>query len=322
MSEPRNYPSRGLSLPRSLRIWLTLSLPLAFLCLLDFSVLKAQSAAEQPRVLTLPIHETFEDTNWTTHGWYDSPRIETATAEKAEGQRACVWHWRKKGDVLPGGKGGRILFEPTEHVTLSFAIKHSDNWTWTGVDWHPHEMHFMTTQDTPFWGPAYTYLTLYVEVVNGVPRLGMQDSRNIDTTARSQDLVGVTEKRAVAGGNGDPDGHGKGDLYRAGEGWRNGRDLSADKVYFSSEKGPYYEGDWHRVKAHFELNSIKDGKSMRDGVAQYWYDGKLLMDFHDVVFRTAANPDMKLNQFLMLPYYGPGVPHEQSIWVDDLEITK
>jgi hypothetical protein len=29
---------------------------------------------------------------------------------------------------------------------------------------------------------------------------------------------------------------------------------------------------------------------------------------------------MKIDQFLMAPYYGPGVPHAQQIWIDDLRI--
>ena len=58
----------------------------------------------------------------------------------------------------------------------------------------------------------------------------------------------------------------------------------------------------------------------RDGVIQYWFDGELIMDFHDVVFRTGAHPGMKIDQFLMAPYFGPGVPHAQTVWIDDLTI--
>ena len=59
---------------------------------------------------------------------------------------------------------------------------------------------------------------------------------------------------------------------------------------------------------------------IKDGVLQYWFDSKLIMDYRDVVFRTGQHPDMKINQFLMAPYFGPGVPHEQWIWIDDLRI--
>lgn len=28
-----------------------------------------------------------------------------------------------------------------------------------------------------------------------------------------------------------------------------------------------------------------------------------------------------ISRDIVLPYFGPGVPHEQKIWVDDLKIT-
>lgn len=58
-----------------------------------------------------------------------------------------------------------------------------------------------------------------------------------------------------------------------------------------------------------------------DGVIKYWFDGELVIDHEDVVFRTGQHPDMKIDQFMMAPYYGPGVPHPQTIWVDDIRIT-
>jgi len=70
-----------------------------------------------------------------------------------------------------------------------------------------------------------------------------------------------------------------------------------------------------------DLNSVVDGIGVRDGVLQYWFDGELLMDYDDVVFRTGRHPDMKINQFMMAPYFGPGVPHEQKIWIDELRIS-
>ena len=151
-------------------------------------------------------------------------------------------------------------------------------------------------------------------------RLAIQDGLNLDESRVGQNLVGVTEKRAMAGGNGDSDGHGPGDCYRAGDHHANSKVWKADQVYLGDNPGPRYKGDWHHVRAKFQLNSVQDGKGAKDGVLQYWFDDKLLLDHHDVVFRTGQHPNMKINQFLMLPYYAPGVPHEQSIWVDDLRI--
>lgn len=270
---------------------------------------------------TLLFEELFEDTNWAARGWYDGPNMRITADEHIPGSKhSCVWHWRKKGDVGPEGRGARVRLEPVTNVILSFHIKHSADWRWTGVDWHPHEFHFVTDVDPPFIGPAHTHLTFYIEAVNGKPRLGIQDGRNIDEARIGQNLVELTEKRAVAGGNGDSDGCGNGTCYRVGDHHANGKHWDADEEYFSDKPGAYYKGEWHHVKAKFQLNTVRNGKGMKDGILQYWFDGKLIMDYHNVVFRTGQHPGMKINQFLMLPYFGPGVPHEQRIWIDDLRI--
>ncbi len=272
--------------------------------------------------LTVLFEESFEDRDWTARGWYDNPGMKITGREHIlDSGHSCIWHWKRAGDIHPEGRGARVLIPPVESVTLSFHIKHSDNWDWTGVNWHPHEMHFMTTENGSYHGPAFSHLTFYVEVVGGRPRLAIQDGQNIDQARAGENLVGVTESRAVAGGNGDSDGYGEG-YYKNDDVYWNGKHWETEEVYFSDEPGPRYKGDWHRIKAHFKLNSVVDGKGVCDGVLQYWYDGELIMDYRGVLFRTGRHPEMKINQFLMLPYFGPGVPHEQRIWIDELKITR
>lgn len=265
--------------------------------------------------------EPFEDEDWASRGWYDGPHMAITPAEHIEGSNsACVWHWEKAGDIGPRGGGARVHLPPVEDVTLAFHIKHSDNWTWTGVNWHPHEFHRITSADWEYVGPAATHLTFYVEVVNGVPRVAIQDGSNIEESRVGQNLVGVTEARAVAGCNGDSDGHGEGDCYRSGDGHANGKFWEPEQVCFGDEPGAHYKGDWHHVRVRYRLNSVVDGVGLGDGVIEYWFDGALIIDLRDVVFRTGQHPDMKINQFLVAPYFGPGVPHEQRIWIDDLRI--
>ncbi|MEA2062143.1 MAG: hypothetical protein U9P14_00470 [Gemmatimonadota bacterium] len=273
---------------------------------------------------TVLFEEKFEDYEFSSRGWYDNPQMEITPLEHIEGSlRSCEWRWDRAGDVGVQGRGGRVLFDPVEGVTLSFHIKHSDNWAWTGVNWHPHEFHFITNVDGSHIGPAYTHITFYIEVVNGKPRLGIQDGRNIDESRIKENLVGVTENRSVAGCNGDSDGYGDGSCYKSGSVHWNGKCWDTEEVYFSDDTlDARYKGNWHHVKAHFQLNSIVDGKGINNGVLQYWYDGELIMDYHDVLFRTGRHPTMKINQFLMAPYFGTGVPHAQKIWIDDLKIIK
>jgi len=291
----------------------------ACLCVILAAIVLIAAKGHAAEILLF--EELFEDTDWTSRGWYDGAHMEITSEEHIEGsEHSCVWHWRKKGDIGTEGGGARALFEPVTNVTLSFYMKHSANWTWTGVNWHPHEFHFITDVDDRYIGPAYTHLTFYIEVVNGVPRIAVQDGRNVDEERIGENLVGVTENRSVAGCNGDSDGYGNGTCYRNGEVHWNGKHWEPDGVHFGDEPGPYYKGDWHHVVAKLQLNSVVDDVGVKDGVLQYWFDDVLIMDYHDVVFRTGQHPDMKINQFLMAPYFGPGVPHEQWIWVDDLRI--
>lgn len=298
-----------------------------FLSLTLLLLLAGGCAAQSPTALpalpepVLLFEEHFEDRNWEARGWYDSPRMPITDQEHVPGSaHACLWHWPEAGAVNIEGGGARLPLPPVESVTLEFYIKHSANWQWTGVPWHPHEFHFVTNADPDFVGPAHTHLTFYVEVVNGRPRLAIQDGANINEARVGQNLVGVSEARAVAGCNGDTDGYGQDNCYQSGSIHANGKYWQTEEVYFGDGAGPRYKGDWHQVRARFKLNSIKDGVGMKDGELQYWYDGKKILDERRVVFRTGQHPDMKIDQFLMTPYYGPGVPHEQRIWIDELRL--
>jgi hypothetical protein len=301
--------------------WLCLIAAALFAGCLQGPPSAAQPAAEVPAERVL-FEEPFEDTDWEARGWYDGPAMEITAAEHIEGsEHSCVWHWTGAGEISPAGRGARVHLEPVSSVTLSYYVKHSADWTWTGVGWHPHEFHFITDVDPEYIGPAYTHLTFYVEAVDGEPRVAIQDGMNLDEGRIGEDLVGVTEQRAVAGGNGDSDGYGAGDCYPVEDRHANGKSWGPGEVYFGDDRGPRYKGDWHHVRVRLVLNTVRDGVGQRDGVLQYWYDDEPLMDYRDVVFRTGQHPDMRINQFLMAPYYGPGVPHEQTIWIDDLRIT-
>lgn len=55
--------------------------------------------------------------------------------------------------------------------------------------------------------------------------------------------------------------------------------------------------------------------------ARGWYDGKLVVEHTDVILRSTDFPNMKFNQFLMAPYFGPGLlPHAQKLWIDEMVV--
>jgi len=47
----------------------------------------------------------------------------------------------------------------------------------------------------------------------------------------------------------------------------------------------------------------------------------LILDRHDILFRTGAHPTLQFNQFLIAPYIGDGSPADQYMWVDNLRLA-
>jgi len=58
-----------------------------------------------------------------------------------------------------------------------------------------------------------------------------------------------------------------------------------------------------------------------DGVLQYWFNGTLVIDRHDVMLRTGARPALSFAQFIIGPYIGVGSPVDQYMWIDNLTIA-
>jgi len=266
--------------------------------------------------------EGFEDASFAARGWYDSTGAALSSTEKYAGTRSFECHFAAGARSCTGGSPRRHSITATDSTYLSFYIKHSASWVGSGRAYHPHMFHFVTNLDPMYVGPAYTYLTTYIEELGGVPRLLIQDGRNIDETRVGVDLTNITENRAVAGCNGDSDGHGSGDCYPSGSVHWNGKVWSPGQKYFDDTPGsPRYKGDWHLVEAYFKLNTIVNGKGAKDGVLRYWYDGNLIMNHTNVVMRTGAHPTMMFNQFMMTPYIGDGSPVDQAFWIDNLMIA-
>jgi len=268
--------------------------------------------------------EKFEDTNFAARGWYDLPAgmaTGVTTAEHIPGSaHSLVIHF-PQGTTTPT-VAGRHLFAETGAVYFRYWIKYSANWVGSGQSYHPHEFLFITNEDPAYVGPAFTHLTTYVEhnyQNGGYARLAAQDGINIDQTRIGADLTSVTELRAVSGCNGNGDGT-PGDCYSTGTAYNNGKTWSSAQAVFLPNPGPGYKNDWHQVEAYFKLNSIQGGKGQLDGVAQYWFDGQLVIDRHNVLLRTGVHTGMLFNQFLMAPYIGDGSPVDQTAWLDDLVV--
>jgi len=284
---------------------------------------QSKSVSDEQGAKDVFLEELFEDTNFSDRGWYDNTALILSEKEHIPGsKRSAEFHFKQGAKTPDSGSAIRHKFPETESVYVSFYVKYSENWEGSNKPYHPHEIYLLTNKDDAWAGPAYSHLTAYIEQNEGEPLLAVQDGKNIDEANINADLTDKTESRAVAGCNGNTDGTGKTECYRAGKVHYNGKTWRAGDILFSDERGKNYKGDWHFVEALFKLNSIQDGKGIPDGVVKYWLDGKLIINHEKVLLRTGSHPDMKFNQLLLSPYIGDGSPVDQTTWMDNLTVAR
>src|SRR5205807_5002954 len=156
----------------------------------------------------------------------------------------------------------------------------------------------------------------------GIRRLALQDNKTINTSYGSPpiDLTAITENRSVAGCNGVVEINIVTTCFNMPP-WYNDKELSAPQVWFQPNPGTGYKGNWNHVEVYFQLNSIAGGIGLTDGVMQYWFNGVLVLDRHDILFRTGARPTINFHQFQIAPYIGDGSPVDQYMWVDNLTLA-
>ena len=235
------------------------------------------------------LSESFEDADLARRSWYDGTTFRIA-GDAVAGKGCIEYEWPDHQSGVKGSSPVRRLFEATDEVSIRFYLKVSKGWSWSGRNYHPHLTHFLTTENSKWHGPAASHLTLYIEPAGGKLRLAAQDIQNKDM----------------------PHGLTQGPL----RGGYNGQFYDSQEVLFKDDR-------WHCVEAYFKLNTldVENDRPNRDGIVRGWFDGKLVVEHTDVVLRSTDFPKMKFNQFLMAPYFGPGLlAHAQKLWIDELAV--
>ena len=274
---------------------------------------------------TLLFQEDFENSNLASRGWYDNTGSVVSTVEHIAGSTSSAQYRFTAGATSPTSGGAqRHKFTPTNSFYLSYYVKYSANWVGSNHTYHPHEFQVMSTLDADYDGPSNGYMVLYIEhsyQSGGKPRLGMQDNKSVNSSLGTPpyNLVGVTENRSTAGCNGIAEPNMLWECYDAGGYWYNLKQ-QLGPVVFQPNAGPGYKNNWNFVEAYFQLNTIANGIGQADGVMQYWFNGTLIIDRHDMLFRTGAHPTLQFNQFLIAPYIGDGSPVDQSMFIDNLRV--
>ena len=275
---------------------------------------------------TLLFSENFEDSNIGSRGWYDNTGAVISTVEHITGSTASAqYHWTQ-GATSPAGNGAqRHLFPASNSVYLSYYVKYSANYVGSGQDYHPHEFYILSTMDDQYDGLSDNYMDIYIEqnyLNGGRPVIAMQDNKMVNSSygALPHSLVGVTENRSTAGCNGMVESNMYSECFDFGSYWYNLKHQMGP-VTFQPNPGTGYKNTWNYVEAYVQLNTITNGKGNADGVMQYWFNGQLVIDRHDILFRTGQNPNLQLNQLVIAPYIGDGSPADQYMWIDNLRVA-
>ena len=288
--------------------------------------LTVQSTPPPPPGGTLLFEEDFENTSIASRGWYDNTSIQLSTTEHIAGSNSSAQYRFLAGATTPmSGNAQRHKFTPSNSFYLSYYVKYSTNWVGSGKAYHPHEFYAMSNLDGDWDGPSNAYMTVYVEQNyqnGGKPAMYIQDNKSINTTSGSlpNNLVGVTENRSTSGCNGISESAWSVVSCFNAPPWYNAKGMIGP-VVFQPNPGTGYKNNWNFVEAYFQLNTIVNGIGQANGVMQYWFNGSLIIDRHDILYRTGAHPTLQFSQFLIAPYIGDGSPVDQSMWVDNLRVA-
>jgi len=277
---------------------------------------------------TVLLQENFADAAFAARGWYDNPDMPVTSAQHMPGATSALEIHMPPGAVYAQfGTAARHAFQPTSTLYISYWVKYSANWVGSASMDHPHEFYVLSNQDGQYAPLANDWLTAYIETnfVNGAgaPRLTLQDNlainRSMGTTPLN--LIGVTENRSVSGCNGIMETNLFSECY--GSGTYNDKQFNrGGTVAFQAQPGAAgYKSNWNHVEVYEQMNSVVGGVGVPDGVLQYWFNGTLVIDRHDVVLRTGARPNLSFAQFVIGPYIGVGSPVDQYMWIDNLTIA-
>ena len=256
----------------------------------SFILLIALTSGYQEKTqMNILFEEAFDNANLGQRGWYDGTACRIAE-NSAKGLGCIEYEWITNNQKVQGSSPFRHLFKPRQEVYIRYYLRLSEDWEWSGRNYHPHLTHFMTTENSEYHGPAASHLTLYIEPVNGKLRLAATDIQNKDM----------------------PHGLTQGEL----RGGYNGKLYDSEEILFNDDA-------WHCVEAYFKLNSLdmENDQPEEDGIVRGWFDGEMVIDYTDVILRSTDFPNMKINQFLMAPYFSPGLLNNaQKLWIDELVV--
>ncbi len=274
---------------------------------------------------TLLFSEDFENTSFTSRGWYDGGTCSITTSEYQSGTHSAQFVFTAGASTPSSPYAGamRKLFTASDGVYLDYYIKYPTGWQEQSGNYGHHELYVASDADDTYTSLAFAHTMAYIEHwgTSGsstalTPHMTIQDGANINQSQIGVDLTATTENRSANGCNGllDSSFFSYLNCYDSGSGtYWNGKLKGAATASMSLNS-------WHHVQAYFKMNSVTANKGNADGTMAYWLDGVQQFRSDAVLFRTNQHATMKFNQFIIAPFMGNGAPRAQTFYIDNLKV--
>lgn len=264
----------------------------------------------------LLLREGFEHEGGLGAGWYDNVHVDTSRAVQApEGGRAAEFRFAAGASEPFSGGPSRRLFPPSDAIQISYWVRYGPEWPLATSRDLLLQCLVMTDGDDRLQAPSSTHLTCAIGISGATPFVSLQDTLNIDAERIGQDLGGITERRAVAGGNSPPVAGAESGYYR-----RADRSFANVTRFLAPDGVLLGQAGWHRIDVRLRLNGIVGGRAVADGRIACQVDGRTVLDRSDVLLRTAEHPAMRFNQMIIGPWM-EAAPAALTFWIDDLTVT-
>lgn len=271
----------------------------------------------------LLISETFVDNNWTSRGWYDGTNS-TGVVSGGYSGNALRWNWASSAQRPEGFSIVRRQFPASDEFLIEYYVKYEDGWQGSGLNWHPHLIHILSTDDDVYQGLSRANSGLYFESLannsypyTNYPQFAHQDFQRVNTGYGTPvvNLTDVTEMRSANQCNtpyqlSDAS---FGTCYNDGSGWYSANTWRSDNVSIPANQ-------WVKITGYVKKNTVTAGVGNFDGIVRLWVDDQLAIESTGVHYATGAYADTKWDKIMLAPWIGDGSPVNQTMWLDELKI--
>lgn len=292
----------------------------AFLLLAFSTILPTEGFAAGQ---TIFFKEAFDNTNFSSRGWYDGTGGAVDSAFPAPGSAASFnCHWAVGATDCAGGTPHRHVFPASPTVYVRFWMRLGSTsvpWQGSGKPYHPHLIQLLTDADDDYVGPNSSLFSTLIETNLFRPRIAIADSMAVNVPFVGTNLFASATPHSLAGCNGNQNATTAcyacpPPLPPAVGSYCNSTNWDAATPVFVNNK-------WHLIEFYAAMNSTSMGIAIRDGVYKYWVDGMLVINLTNVYLRSGDNPNRKFKQLLLAPFIGDGSPIAQDLWLDELIVA-